>query len=113
MYLPSLDQCVVCGADHCTALLGRYAEAGVDALTVGLAKELAEEGIRVNAVAPGIVRTHIHAAAGDPHRADRVASRIPFGRAGQPEEISGAIRWLFSDEASYVSGAVLRISGGL
>ena len=89
------------------------AKAGIDALTVGLAKELAEEGIRVNAVAPGIVRTHIHAAAGDPHRADRVASRIPFGRAGQPEEISGAIRWLFSDEASYVSGAVLRISGGL
>ncbi|GAA1640696.1 SDR family oxidoreductase [Georgenia ruanii] len=89
------------------------AKAGVDALTVGLAKELAGEGVRVNAIAPGIVRTGIHAAAGEPGRADRAAARIPLGRAGEPAEVSGAIRWLLSDEASYVSGAVLRISGAL
>ena len=89
------------------------AKAGVDALTVGLAKELAGDGIRVNAVAPGIVRTEIHAAAGDPGRPDRVAARIPLGRAGEPEEVSGAVRWLLSEEAGYVSGAVLRVAGAL
>ncbi|MFH5821196.1 SDR family oxidoreductase [Georgenia sp. AZ-5] len=74
---------------------------------------LAADGIRVNAVAPGTVRTDIHAAAGDPRRATRVASRIPFGRPGEPEEISPAIGWLLSAEAAYVSGAVVRVAGGL
>jgi len=89
------------------------AKAAVDALTVGLAKELAGDKIRVNAVAPGIVRTRIHADAGDPGRADRLASRIPVGRAGDPDEIAAAIAWLLSSEASYVTGAVLRAGGGL
>jgi NAD(P)-dependent dehydrogenase (short-subunit alcohol dehydrogenase family) len=89
------------------------AKAGVDALTIGLAKELADGGVRVNAVAPGIVRTEIHAAAGEPGREDRVASRIPMGRAGEPAEIAPAICWLLSSEASYVTGAILRVAGGL
>jgi NAD(P)-dependent dehydrogenase (short-subunit alcohol dehydrogenase family) len=89
------------------------AKAAVDAFTVGLAKELAGDKIRVNAVAPGIVRTRIHADAGDPGRADRLASRIPLGRAGDPDEIAAAIAWLLSPEASYVTGAVLRAGGGL
>ena len=89
------------------------AKAGVDALTLGLSKELATGGIRVNAVAPGIVRTGIHAAAGDPDRADRAAARIPLGRAGEPAEIAPAIAWLLSAEAAYVTGAILRVAGGL
>lgn len=89
------------------------AKAAVDTLTVGLAKELAADGVRVNAVAPGIVRTDIHAAAGDPGRADRVAARVPLGRAGEPDEIAPAIAWLLSAEAAYVTGAVLRVAGGL
>jgi NAD(P)-dependent dehydrogenase (short-subunit alcohol dehydrogenase family) len=89
------------------------AKAAVDALTVGLAKELAGDKIRVNAVAPGIVRTRIHADAGDPGRADRLASRIPVGRAGDPDEIAAVVAWLLSSEASYVTGAVVRAGGGL
>jgi glucose 1-dehydrogenase len=89
------------------------AKAGVDALTLGLAKELAGEGVRVNAVAPGIVRTDIHAGAGDPGRADRVATRVPLGRAGDPHEIAAAIAWLLGPEATYVTGAVLRVAGGI
>lgn len=89
------------------------AKAAVDAFTAGLARELAGDMIRVNAVAPGIVRTRIHADAGDPGRADRLASRIPVGRAGDPDEIAAAIAWLLSPEASYVTGAVLRAGGGL
>jgi NAD(P)-dependent dehydrogenase (short-subunit alcohol dehydrogenase family) len=89
------------------------AKAGVDALTVGLAKELAEDGIRVNAVAPGIVNTEIHAAAGAPDRAQHVVSRIPMGRLAEPEEVAPAIVWLLSAEAGYTSGAVLRIAGGV
>lgn len=89
------------------------AKAGVDALTIGLAKEVAGEGIRVNAVAPGIVDTEIHAAAGDPGRAQRAAARIPAGRAAQPSEISSAIVWLLSPEASYTTGAILRVAGGI
>jgi NAD(P)-dependent dehydrogenase (short-subunit alcohol dehydrogenase family) len=89
------------------------AKAGVDALTIGLAKELADGGVRVNAVAPGIVRTEIHAAAGEPGRAERVSSRIPMGRPGEPDEVAPAICWLLSSEASYVTGAILRVAGGL
>jgi NAD(P)-dependent dehydrogenase (short-subunit alcohol dehydrogenase family) len=89
------------------------AKAAVEALTVGLAKELAGDQIRVNAVAPGTIRTGIHAAAGDPGRPDRVARNIPLGRAGEPGEIAPAIAWLLGPEASYVTGAVLRVAGGL
>jgi glucose 1-dehydrogenase len=89
------------------------AKAGVDALTVGLAKELAEEGIRVNAVAPGLARTDIHAGAGVPERAEEAAGRVPFGRAAEPREIAVAVAWLLGPEASYVSGSILRVAGGM
>jgi NAD(P)-dependent dehydrogenase (short-subunit alcohol dehydrogenase family) len=89
------------------------AKAGVDALTTGLAKELADDGVRVNAVAPGLVRTGIHAGAGDAGRLERVVARVPMGRAGEPDEIAPAIAWLLGPEASYCSGAVLRVAGGL
>ena len=89
------------------------AKAGVDALVVGLAKELADDGVRVNAVAPGLVRTGIHAGAGDPGRLDRVSSRVPMGRPGEPDEIAPAIAWLLGPEARYCTGAVLRVAGGL
>lgn len=89
------------------------AKAGVETLTIGLAKELAPTGVRVNAVSPGTTNTEIHAAAGEPGRASRVAPRIPFGRAGEPLEVAKAAVWLASSEASYVSGAVLRVTGGL
>ncbi len=89
------------------------AKAGVDALTLGLSKELAAQGIRVNAVAPGIVRTDIHAGAGEAGRPDRLANRIPFGRPGEANEIAPAIVWLLSAEATYVTGAILRVAGGI
>ncbi len=89
------------------------AKAAVEALTIGLAKELATDQIRVNAVAPGTIRTTLHAAAGDPGRPDRIAEKIPLGRAGEPEEVAPAIAWLLGPEAAYVTGAVLRVAGGL
>jgi NAD(P)-dependent dehydrogenase (short-subunit alcohol dehydrogenase family) len=89
------------------------AKAGIEALTVGLAKELAGEGVRVNAVAPGIVDTEIHAAAGRPDRARTAAERIPLGRAAQANEIAPAILWLLGPEAAYTTGAVIRVAGGL
>ena len=88
------------------------AKAGVDALTVGLAQEVAARGIRVNGVAPGIVRTDIHAAAGDPGRLERVAGRVPLGRVGEPDEIAAAIAWLLGDGCPYATGATLRVAGG-
>ncbi|MEU6218529.1 glucose 1-dehydrogenase [Streptomyces sp. NPDC047022] len=87
-------------------------KAAVDALTVGLAKELGPEGIRVNAVAPGVIDTGIHAAMGDADRPRRAAATIPLGRAGRAEEIAAAIAWLLSPESSYATGAVLRVAGG-
>ncbi|MFL6131416.1 MAG: SDR family oxidoreductase, partial [Nocardioidaceae bacterium] len=88
------------------------AKAGVDALTVGLAEEVAARGIRVNGVAPGIVRTGIHAGAGDPGRPERVAGRVPLGRVGEPEEVAAAIVWLLGDSCPYATGATLRVAGG-
>ncbi|WP_119679656.1 SDR family oxidoreductase [Indioceanicola profundi] len=88
-------------------------KAAVEAFTIGLAKEVAPAGIRVAAVAPGTAYTDIHEAAGEPNRPARVVSRVPMGRIAEPEEIANAVLWLLSAEASYVTGAVLRVSGGL
>ena len=84
----------------------------VDSLTVGLARELAREGVRVNAVSPGSVDTEIHAASGMPDRVEKDAQILPMGRAATAEEIAGPILWLLSEESSYTTGAVLRVSGG-
>jgi NAD(P)-dependent dehydrogenase (short-subunit alcohol dehydrogenase family) len=88
------------------------AKAGVEAFTRGLAQEVAGEGIRVAAVAPGLVRTRIHADAGDAARVDRVGATVPLGRAGEPAEVADAVAWLLSDRASYVSGATIEVTGG-
>jgi NAD(P)-dependent dehydrogenase (short-subunit alcohol dehydrogenase family) len=88
------------------------AKAGVDAMTVGLAQEVADQGVRVVGVAPGLVRTRIHADAGDAGRVERVSARIPLGRPGEPGEIADAIAWLMSAEAAYVTGTTLRVAGG-
>ncbi len=84
----------------------------VDSLTIGLAREVAREGIRVNGVAPGFVKTEIHAASGLPDRLDKEAPSVPLGRAAEPEEIAEAILWLLSPAASYTTGATLRVAGG-
>ena len=84
----------------------------VDTMTIGLAKELADEGIRVNCVRPGFVHTEIHAAGGEPNRIERLRDGIPMKRGGQPEEVARAILWLLSDEASYSTGAILDVTGG-
>ncbi|KAF4409654.1 MULTISPECIES: SDR family oxidoreductase [Streptomyces] len=105
----------------CGATLGSPGEyvhyaaskAAVDAMTVGLAKELAAEGIRVNSVQPGMILTDIHATMGDAQRPWRKKDAVPMGRPGEPSEVAGAVAWLMSPEASYTTGAVLRVSGGL
>ena len=84
----------------------------IDTFTVGLAKELGPEGIRVNAVRPGIIRTEIHVASGDPARVERIGATAPLQRAGEPDEVARAILWLLSDEASYTTGALVDVSGG-
>jgi NAD(P)-dependent dehydrogenase (short-subunit alcohol dehydrogenase family) len=88
------------------------AKGAIDTFTVGLAREVAEEGIRVNAVRPGTIDTEIHASGGQPDRAQRVAAAIPMKRPGKADEIAHAIVWLLSDDASYATGAVLNVSGG-
>ncbi|MFE4669245.1 SDR family NAD(P)-dependent oxidoreductase [Streptomyces sp. NPDC056716] len=87
-------------------------KAAVDALTLGLAKELGPDGVRVNAVAPGVSDTGMHAVMGDPGRAERMAATTPLRRPGDPGEIAAAIAWLLSPDASFTTGAVLRVSGG-
>jgi NAD(P)-dependent dehydrogenase (short-subunit alcohol dehydrogenase family) len=84
----------------------------IDTFTIGLAKEVAAEGIRVNAVRPGVIYTEIHASGGEPGRVERVGPAVPIGRGGQPDEVAHAILWLLSDEASYVTGACLDVAGG-
>ena len=84
----------------------------IDTLTVGLAREVAEDGIRVNAVRPGVIHTEIHATGGEPGRVDRVKLAVPMKRGGEPEEVARAILWLLSDEASYSTGAFIDVSGG-
>ena len=84
----------------------------IDTMTIGLAKELAADGIRVNCVRPGFVHTDIHAAGGEPNRIERLREGIPMKRGGKPEEVARAILWLLSDEASYSTGAILDVTGG-
>ena len=84
----------------------------IDTFTIGLAKELALEGIRVNAVRPGIIETDIHASGGQPDRARDMAPLVPMQRSGSAEEVAKAIVWLLTDDASYVTGAVLDVAGG-
>jgi NAD(P)-dependent dehydrogenase (short-subunit alcohol dehydrogenase family) len=88
------------------------AKGGVDTMTIGMALELAGEGIRVNAVRPGIIDTDIHASGGDPERAVRMAPSLPMPRPGTPEEVAKAILWLLSDDASYTTGTTIAVTGG-
>ena len=84
----------------------------IDTMTLGLSKELADDGLRVNCVRPGFVNTEIHAGAGEPNRIERLRDSIPMKRGGEPEEVARAILWLLSDEASYSTGAILDVTGG-
>jgi NAD(P)-dependent dehydrogenase (short-subunit alcohol dehydrogenase family) len=87
-------------------------KAAIDTLTIGLAKEVAAEGIRVNAVSPGIIYTDIHASGGDPQRVDRVKDSVPMKRGGYPEEVAKAVLWLLSEDASYTTGSSIDVAGG-
>jgi NAD(P)-dependent dehydrogenase (short-subunit alcohol dehydrogenase family) len=84
----------------------------IDSFTIGLAREVATEGIRVNAVAPGLIETGLHAASGAPDRLERLTSTIPMHRPGTPSEVAEAVVWLLSPAASYTTGAILRVGGG-
>ncbi len=88
------------------------AKGAIDSMTVGLAREVAGEGIRVNAVRPGVIDTEIHASGGEPNRIERVKASVPMGRGGKAEEVAEAILWLASEHASYTTGALLDVSGG-
>jgi NAD(P)-dependent dehydrogenase (short-subunit alcohol dehydrogenase family) len=88
------------------------AKGAVDTFTLGLAREVAAEGVRVNAVRPGIIETDIHASGGDPGRVQRLAASLPMQRAGTAHEVAAAVVWLLSDAASYTTGALVDVSGG-
>lgn len=87
-------------------------KAALDTLAIGLSKELGPQGVRVNAVRPGLIETDIHASGGAPDRAQRLGASTPLGRPGRPEEVAQAIVWLLSDAASYTTGALLDVAGG-
>jgi NAD(P)-dependent dehydrogenase (short-subunit alcohol dehydrogenase family) len=87
-------------------------KAALDALTTGLAKEVADEGIRVNGVRPGLIDTGMHASGGEPGRIARLKGSVPMGRGGEADEVARAILWLLSDEASYTTGSFIDVSGG-
>jgi NAD(P)-dependent dehydrogenase (short-subunit alcohol dehydrogenase family) len=84
----------------------------IDAMTIGLSKELAADGIRVNAVRPGLIYTDMHASGGEPGRVDRLKGTLPLQRGGTAEEVAQAVLWLLSDEASYTTGSFIDVSGG-
>ena len=84
----------------------------IDSFTIGLAKEVADEGIRVNAVCPGLIYTDIHSSGGDPDRVDRLKNAIPMKRGGNPVEVANAILWLLSGDSSYTTATLLDVSGG-
>ncbi|PSN14558.1 oxidoreductase [filamentous cyanobacterium CCT1] len=88
------------------------AKGAIDTLTIGLAKEVAAEGIRVNAVRPGFIYTDIHASGGEPNRVERVKASVPLGRGGQAIEVAQAILWLLSAEAAYTTGSFIDVAGG-
>ena len=88
------------------------AKGAIDTFTLGLAKEAAADGIRVNAVRPGLIYTDMHASGGEPGRIERLKDSVPLRRGGQPEEVANAILWLASDEASYTTGTFIDVSGG-
>ena len=87
-------------------------KAAIDTLTIGLAKELGQQGVRVNAVRPGLIETGIHASGGQPDRAQRLGASTPLGRPGAPKEVAAAIVWLLDEGASYTTGAILDVAGG-
>jgi len=87
-------------------------KAALDALTTGLSKEVAGEGIRVNGVRPGLIHTNMHADGGEPGRVERLQSSVPMGRGGAPEEVARAVLWLLSSDASYTTGSFIEVSGG-
>jgi NAD(P)-dependent dehydrogenase (short-subunit alcohol dehydrogenase family) len=87
-------------------------KAALDVLTIGLAKEVAGEGIRVNGVRPGLIDTEMHASGGEPGRIARLQGSVPMGRGGEAEEVARAVLWLLSDEASYTTGSFIDVSGG-
>jgi len=85
----------------------------IDTMTIGLAKEVAKEGIRVNVVRPGFIYTDIHASGGEPNRVDRVKALVPLQRGGQPEEVAQAVLWLLSDKSSFTIGTFINVTGGV
>jgi NAD(P)-dependent dehydrogenase (short-subunit alcohol dehydrogenase family) len=87
-------------------------KAAIDTLTIGLGREVAGEGVRVNAVRPGVIHTEIHASGGEPGRVERVAPSVPMQRGGDPIEVARTILWLASDEASYITGTIVNCAGG-
>jgi NAD(P)-dependent dehydrogenase (short-subunit alcohol dehydrogenase family) len=87
-------------------------KAAIEAMTIGMAKELAADGVRVNAVRPGLIDTQIHARAGDPGRVDRLMASVPLGRAGSPEDVAEAVLWLLSDQSAYTTGTIVDVAGG-